>query len=77
MSRIDGRRMDEIRPTSIEIGVQSYAEGSALIAMGDTRVLCAVSVEDSVPRFLRGSGRGWVTAEYADAAQVNFDPYAP
>ena len=65
MSRIDGRRMDEIRPTSIEIGVQSYAEGSALIAMGDTRVLCAVSVEDSVPRFLRGSGRGWVTAEYA------------
>ena len=65
MNRIDGRRMDEIRPTSIEIGVQSYAEGSALIAMGDTRVLCAVSVEDSVPRFLRGSGRGWVTAEYA------------
>lgn len=65
LNRIDGRRMDEIRPTSIEIGVQSYAEGSALIAMGDTRVLCAVSVEDSVPRFLRGSGRGWVTAEYA------------
>ena len=65
MTRIDGRRRDDIRPTSIEIGVQSYAEGSALIAMGDTRVLCAVSVEDSVPRFLRGSGRGWVTAEYA------------
>ncbi len=65
MTRIDGRRRDEIRPTSIEIGVQSYAEGSALIAMGDTCVLCAVSVEDSVPRFLRGSGRGWVTAEYA------------
>ena len=65
MTRIDGRRRDEIRPTSIETGVQSYAEGSALITMGDTRVLCAVSVEDSVPRFLRGSGRGWVTAEYA------------
>ena len=65
MTRIDGRRRDEIRPTSIEIGVQSYAEGSALITMGDTRVLCAVSVEDRVPRFLRGSGRGWVTAEYA------------
>ena len=65
MTRIDGRRRDEIRPTSIETGVQSYAEGSALISMGDTRVLCAVSVEESVPRFLRGSGRGWVTAEYA------------
>ena len=65
MPRIDGRRIDEIRPTSIEVGVQSYAEGSALISMGDTRVLCAVSVEESVPRFLRGSGRGWVTAEYA------------
>lgn len=65
MTRIDGRRTDEIRPTSIEVGVQSYAEGSAFISMGDTRVLCAVSVEDSVPRFLRGSGRGWVTAEYA------------
>ena len=65
MTRIDGRRRDQIRPTSIEIGVQSYAEGSTLITMGDTRVLCAVSVEESVPRFLRGSGRGWVTAEYA------------
>ena len=65
MNRIDGRRRDQIRPTSIETGVQSYAEGSALITMGDTRVLCAVSVEESVPRFLRGSGRGWVTAEYA------------
>lgn len=65
MTRIDGRRRDRIRPTSIETGVQSYAEGSTLIAMGDTRVLCAVSVEESVPRFLRGSKRGWVTAEYA------------
>ena len=65
MTRIDGRRRDQIRPTSIEAGVQSYAEGSTLITMGDTRVLCAVSVEESVPRFLRGSGRGWVTAEYA------------
>ena len=65
MTRIDGRRRDQIRPTSIETGVQSYAEGSALITMGETRVLCAVSVEESVPRFLRGSGCGWVTAEYA------------
>ena len=65
MIRIDGRKKNQIRPTSIEIGAQSYAEGSALISMGDTRVLCAVSVEDDVPRFLKGSGRGWVTAEYA------------
>ena len=65
MIRVDGRLRDQIRPTSIEVGAQRYAEGSSLIVMGDTRVLCAVSVEDSVPRFLRGSGRGWVTAEYA------------
>ena len=65
MTRLDARLRDQVRPTSIDTGVQSYAEGSALISMGDTRVLCAVSVEESVPRFLRGSGRGWVTAEYA------------
>lgn len=65
MTRIDGRFNDQIRPVSIELGVQSYAEGSALISTGDTRVLCAASVEDGVPRFLRGSGRGWVTAEYS------------
>ena len=65
MTRIDGRLNDQLRPVSIETGAQTYAEGSALITMGDTRVLCAVSVEDSVPRFLKGSGRGWVTAEYA------------
>ncbi len=50
---------------SIEIGAQQYAEGSALIAVGDTRVLCAVSVEDRVPSFLRDAGQGWVTAEYS------------
>ncbi len=65
MVRVDGRRNDQMRLVSIETGAQAYAEGSALISMGDTRVLCAVSVEDGVPRFLRGSGRGWVTAEYA------------
>ena len=65
MTRIDGRLNDQLRPVSIETGAQTYAEGSALITMGDTRVLCAVSVEDDVPRFLKGSGRGWVTAEYA------------
>ena len=65
MRRIDGRAADELRPVKIIAGAQEYAEGSAMIEMGKTRVLCAVSVEESVPRWLRGSGRGWVTAEYA------------
>ena len=65
MARADGRTNDQLRPVSIEIGAQKYAEGSALISAGDTRVLCAVSVLDEVPRFLRGSGQGWVTAEYS------------
>lgn len=65
MVRVDGRSNDQLRPVSIEIGAQKYAEGSALISAGDTRVLCAVSVANDVPRFLRGSGQGWVTAEYS------------
>ena len=65
MTRPDGRANDELRPTKITCGVQAFPEGSVLIETGLTRVLCAVSVEDSVPRFLRGSGQGWVTAEYA------------
>lgn len=65
MSRSDGRRPDMLRPLTIDVGYLAYAEGSALISLGKTRVLCAVSVEDRVPPFLRGSGRGWVTAEYA------------
>ena len=65
MVRVDGRAYDQLRPVSIEIGAQKYAEGSALISAEDTRVLCAVSVLNEVPRFLRGSGQGWVTAEYS------------
>ena len=65
VTRVDGRRYDQLRPVSIELGAQSYAEGSTLISTGDTRVLCAVSVEERVPPFRRGSGKGWVTAEYA------------
>ena len=65
MIRVDGRANDRLRPVSIEIGAQKYAEGSAQISMGDTRVLCAVSVEERVPPFLRGTDRGWVTAEYS------------
>lgn len=65
MPRADGRSNDALRLTTFELGVQRYAEGSALISCGDTRVLCAVSVEDRTPRWRRGSGLGWVTAEYA------------
>lgn len=63
--RPDGRRDDELRPTSIELGPLPYAEGSALIRMGETRVLCAASVEERVPPHRKGTGTGWVTAEYA------------
>jgi ribonuclease PH len=62
--RPDGRQPDEMRPLSIEIGAQRNAEGSALISIGATRVLCSASVEERVPPFLKGSGSGWVTAEY-------------
>lgn len=65
MTRLDGRAFDELRPAQITTGFQVFADGSALITMGQTRVLCAVSVEDRVPSFLRGTGTGWVTAEYA------------
>ena len=64
MERIDGRKTDELRPVSIATGYLPWAEGSVLIELGETQVLCAVSVEDRLPAFLRGSGSGWVTAEY-------------
>jgi ribonuclease PH len=65
MSRIDNRANDVLRPVRIILGYQSFAEGSALIELGQTRVLCSVSVDEKVPPFLRGGGQGWVTAEYA------------
>ena len=58
------RAFDELRPTSIEPGFVRTATGSALISMGETRVICTASVQDSVPRWLAGTGRGWVTSEY-------------
>ena len=64
MNRSDGRRWDEPRPTKITTGIQKFAEGSALIELGSTQVLCAASLEERVPGFLRGQGKGWVTAEY-------------
>ena len=64
MIRKDGRANNELRPVKITTGFQPYAEGSALITLGDTKVVCAVSLEDRVPAFLKGQGRGWITAEY-------------
>lgn len=64
-TRLDGRAADALRPVTIDLGVQEYAEGSVLVSFGKTRVLCAASVESGVPRWMRGSGKGWVTAEYA------------
>jgi len=64
LARQDGRRTDELRPVTIHRQVNKYAEGAVLIEMGDTRVLCTASVEDRVPLWRRGSGAGWVTAEY-------------
>ncbi len=63
--RVDGRRPEQMRPVKITPDYLMTAEGSALIEVGNTRVLCAASVEDTVPPFLRGSGKGWVTAEYS------------
>lgn len=65
MPRIDGRAADELRPVTITPNVQQFAEGSVMIETGLTRVLCAVSVQDGVPPFLRDTGQGWVTAEYS------------
>ncbi len=63
--RVDGRRNDEIRPLKIRTSYLAHAEGSVLIEMGMTKVICAVSVEERVPPFLKGEGRGWITAEYS------------
>src|SRR3989475_3671259 len=63
--RTDNRRPDQMRPVAIETGYLKTAEGSALISVGNTRVLCTASVEEAVPQFLRGTGKGWVTAEYS------------
>lgn len=64
MTRPSGRKSDEIRLLSIEAGASRHAEGSCLISCGNTRILCTATVESSVPRFLKNTGKGWVTAEY-------------
>ncbi|NJP41902.1 ribonuclease PH [Actinacidiphila epipremni] len=65
MSRFDGRRPDQLRPVTIERRWSKHAEGSVLVSFGDTRVLCTASATQGVPRWRKGSGEGWVTAEYA------------
>ena len=62
--RPSGRNLDEMRPVSVEVGFTKHAEGCALIKVGDTHVLCTATIEDRVPPFIKGSGLGWVTAEY-------------
>lgn len=64
-TRIDGRRPDQLRPVSLNTGVLDFAEGSCIVEFGKTRVLCAASVEDRQPGFLRNTPSGWVTAEYS------------
>ena len=62
--RPSGRKLDQMRDVSVEVNFTKHAEGSALIKMGDTHVLCTASIEPRVPPFIKGSGLGWVTAEY-------------
>lgn len=65
MARIDNRAQDALRPVRMSRNYLKYAEGSVLIEVGNTKVLCAATIEDKVPPFLKGSGEGWVTAEYS------------
>ena len=64
MTRKNNRSNNEMRPLEIEVGVNKHAEGSALIKFGDTHVICTASIENHVPRWMRGSNEGWITAEY-------------
>jgi len=64
MPRADGRQPDELRPVTITRHFLKYAEGSVLITLGDTKVVCSASIEERVPHWMRGGGRGWISAEY-------------
>ncbi|MGG1617251.1 ribonuclease PH [Paenibacillus sp. NRS-1782] len=65
MSRSNGRNGDELRPMKLTAGVNKYAEGSVFIEVGETKVICTATVEERVPPFMKGQGKGWVTAEYS------------
>lgn len=73
LGRIDGRRRDQIRPVKVTRNFTKHAEGSVLIEMGDTKVICTASIEEKVPPFLKGKGSGWVTAEYAMLPRATHD----
>ena len=70
MARIDGRAGDALRPVTMTVDYLKHADGSVLIEVGDTRVLCAVTIDEGVPPFLEGRGQGWLTAEYAMLPQA-------
>jgi ribonuclease PH len=65
VSRMDGRASDQLRPVVLTAGYMPYAEGSCFIEMGDTKVICTATVDEGVPRWMYGKGKGWVTAEYS------------
>jgi ribonuclease PH len=67
MDRIDGRTSDQLRPVAFDLGIASYADGSVLVTMGNTRVICGVTIEEAVPRWMKEQGvtGGWLTAEYS------------
>ena len=71
MTRSDGRSFDAIRPITVETGFQKFPEGSVLYRCGETRVLCSASIDENVPGWMRGKGRGWVTGEYAMHPRAN------
>ena len=73
--RSDNRSPEQMRPVNIVPDFISTAEGSCLIELGNTRVICTATIEDSVPQFLRNSGKGWVTSEYGMLPRCYPDPY--
>jgi len=64
MERTNNRQINQMRPVEIEVGINKHAEGSALVKFGDTHVICTATIENNVPRWMRGSNEGWITAEY-------------
>ncbi|MDQ3877926.1 MAG: ribonuclease PH [Actinomycetota bacterium] len=71
--RVDGRAPDELRPVSLEPGFMPNAEGSCLVSMGNTKVICSASIDENVPRWMMGRGTGWVTAEYSMLPRATSD----
>ena len=72
--RFDGRTSSQLRPVQFTTGFIEYPEGSVLIAMGKTRVLCNASIQNSVPEWMIGRGKGWITAEYAMLPRATLNP---